>query len=795
MSVLKKIYRIFGFPLFIFILTESLFAGGIIKFTQWLIHEPIYAIFSLIIIFSYINIFYLFKPIIYKSIAIILSFCLLLIAFISHTKYQYRGDVVTTSDIFLLNEASDISSYLNSSLYIKLSIYLLIFLIISLLLIINKNPALTISKRIFLSVGSILILLTFVIWVGPYVKSEKQVTILPGKNSTGYIAGLISGIKNTNTKNDSVYSKSRITEIKNSLPSNSENKDFKPNVIMVLSEAFWDPTQVDTIKFAEDPLPFYHSLVKEYSSGEILSPVFGGSTANPEFESLTGLSTHFIDDPTPYVQSIKRPLDSLASIFKTYGYESSVVHSYHNWFYNRPNVYQNLGFDKFISGEFFNTPTMIGPFMDDKDLYDSVLREIQATENPNFIYTITMLNHGPYKSDRFEDKKTNPDIVSGELSKSSNEILNAYSHSLKYVDQALEKLINDLNGINEPTILVFFGDHLPLLGEDYAVYKELNFFNNSDTLLDYQRKFTTPIIVWNNFGAEKEDLGIQSTNFIGEYVLNLSEKQGNNIFSSLSQLRQKGITVIPEEQYYEDFLVNSTDFEDFRLLQYDVLFGKDYSETNPKQATLLKRGSSDLKIDSTTPSKIITGVKFYTSEGPSVLNIQGSGFIQESSFFDFIKGSQIYINNEPYDTIYSNENLISTVIPEELYNKPDEISIDVRITDTKGSVLSESNQLIIPILDQENITPIIKWAEPGNIIKHTPFNEVNGKSYLKLAGEGFTNDSKIFINNIPMESTIEDNGYIQCFVPNEFYNQPTVWTVNVRTGSKQSNELSLYVTD
>lgn len=795
MSILKKHHLSVFFPLIIFILAESLFAGGIIKFTQWLIHEPIYAILSFIIIFSSINIFYLFKPLIYKSIAIILSLFLIIIAFISHTKYQYRGDIVTPSDIFLLNEASDISSYLNSSLYIKLSLYLLIFLIVSLLLIINKNRPLNFPKRIFLSVGSIIILLTFVIWVGPYMKSEKQVTVLPGKNSTGYITGILSDFISTSNMNDSDYNKNRIAEINNALPINSENKEFKPNVIMVLSEAFWDPTQVDTIKFAEDPLPFFHSLAKNYSSGQILSPVFGGATANPEFESLTGLSTRFIDDPTPYVQSIKRPLDSLASIFKKYGYESSVIHSYHNWFYNRPNVYQYLGFDKFISGEFFNTPTMIGPFMDDKDLYDSVLREMKTTENPNFIYTITMLNHGPYKPDRFQDKKGITDIVSGELSESSSDILNAYSHSLKYVDQALEKLINDLNKINEPTILVFFGDHLPLLGEDYAVYKELNYFKDSDALLDYQRKFTTPIVVWNNFGAEKEDIGIQSTNFIGEYVLNLSEKQGNNIFSSLSQLRQKGVTVIPEEQYYEDFQVSSTDFENFKLLQYDVLFGKDYSKTNPKQTTLLKRGSSDLKIDSTNPSKIINDVKFNTSEGRSILNIQGSGFIPESPYFDFIKGSQIYIDNEPYDTIYSNENLISTTIPDKLYNNPGEIIIDVRITDTKGSVLSESNKITIPILDQKTIIPVIKWAEPGNIIKLTPFNEMNGRSYLRLAGEGFTNDSKIFINNIPMESTIEDNGYIQCFVPNELYNQSTVWEVSVRTAYKQSNELTLYVTD
>lgn len=214
MSVLKKMCHIFLFPLFIFILAESLFAGDIINFIQWLFNEPIYALLSLIIIFSSINIFCLFRPLLYKSIAIILSLFLLIIAFISHIKYQYRGDIVTPSDIFLLSEASDISIYLNTSLYIKLSVYILIFSIISLLFIISKNLTLIFSNRIFFSAGSIIILLTFVILVGPYMKSEKQVTNLPGKNSTGYITGLISNFISKSNMNDSDYNKNRITEIK-----------------------------------------------------------------------------------------------------------------------------------------------------------------------------------------------------------------------------------------------------------------------------------------------------------------------------------------------------------------------------------------------------------------------------------------------------------------------------------------------------------------------------------------------------------------------------------------------------
>ncbi len=128
----------------------------------------------------------------------------------------------------------------------------------------------------------------------------------------------------------------------------------KPNVIVVLSEAFWDPTILKDLSFDRDPIPFFHSLQQNYPGGWLLSPQFGGGTANVEFEVLTGLSTRFLPQGSiAYNQYITKGVDSMASILSRQGYTATAINPFHNWFFNSKNVYQNFGFSKFISGEFF----------------------------------------------------------------------------------------------------------------------------------------------------------------------------------------------------------------------------------------------------------------------------------------------------------------------------------------------------------------------------------------------------------------------------------------------------------
>lgn len=788
---MKRNYRIlsftFIFPLIILLLVEMIFFSGIKNLILWILHNPIDAILGYVLVLCTFNIFHFLNQKLYKGISIFLGFILVLFSFISHVKYQYRGDILTPSDIFLLNEGSNISNYLSSSIFGEAILYLCLFILFSICSIFITKKRSNPKQAIAVSILSLIFLLQLPLTINFILSAKENV---PSRNSYGLVTGLADNLySSSNTMESSEeYNKITIESILSNLHTEEVDTSFKPNVIIVLSEAFWDPSEVPNLQLKEDPLPFYHSIGKNYATGKVLSPVFGGATANPEFESLTGLSTRFIDQPTPYVQVVNKPIDSLASIFSRKGYKSSVIHSYHNWFYDRPKVYQQFGFDNFISGEFFTSPTMIGPFMDDKDLFNRLVKEMSSSSEPDFIYAISMLNHGPYGADRFKDL---PKVVEGDLTESTKRNLDIYAHSLTLVDQSLEQLITDLNKVKEPTILVYYGDHLPLLGENFDVYKELGYFDDDANYEEYVNKYTTPILIWNNYEEIKRDIGMISPNFIGSYVLEMSKTKGNALFQTLTSLRNKGITVIPEEKYYSNFNITDSSFDGYKLLQHDILFGANYSKiNNTENNKKLIMGSQPSVIDSA----------IYSTEN-STLTIRGNSFIPRSYYFDFIKGSQIYINNKPYDTKYLDDNTISTNVENELVKDTDSLKIDVRVIDTKGTTLSQSNSIMVDYdkLVSEEVKPFIKWAEPGEIRINEKFNESDGESHLSLAGEGFTEQSQIYINNIAMDSTLQDNGYISCIVPQELYTEPTVLNIEVKNTTKSStttsNKIILYVTN
>ncbi len=106
-------------------------------------------------------------------------------------------------------------------------------------------------------------------------------------------------------------------------PAYPVDSGFKPNVIFVMSEAFWDPTVLEGVSFTEDPIPYFHSLQQKETNGILLSRFMAG-TANTEFEVLTGLSTQFLPQGmVPYVQFVHKPLEALPTIFKRQGYEAT----------------------------------------------------------------------------------------------------------------------------------------------------------------------------------------------------------------------------------------------------------------------------------------------------------------------------------------------------------------------------------------------------------------------------------------------------------------------------------------
>ncbi|GMX65586.1 hypothetical protein Elgi_48570 [Paenibacillus elgii] len=321
-----------------------------------------------------------------------------------------------------------------------------------------------------------------------------------------------------------------------------------PNIIILLSEAFWDITQIKSLQFSEDPAPMFHALQEKFTHGTLLSPMFGGGTANVELEVLTGHSMRFFpEDSTPYEQYIKQPTASLASLLAGQGYKTTAISPFYHWFFNSSEVYKHLGFSRFISLEYFNPDEYVGPYIGDHAVVRRIIEESERNPGPDFIFANTMENHYHYWPGKF---KKNHIEVKSHMSNAVTGIAETYAQGLSGADRALQELVLHFSRLKEPTIIVFFGDHLPSL-EKLLVYKESNYISGEDDPDFLEKMHNTPVVIWSNYLPKetKEELHM-SPSFLGPYILNLAKRPGGPYMDFLSDLYQK-MPVLPPKTYYE----------------------------------------------------------------------------------------------------------------------------------------------------------------------------------------------------------------------------------------------------
>ena len=306
-----------------------------------------------------------------------------------------------------------------------------------------------------------------------------------------------------------------------------EKSEEKPNVIVIMSEAFWDPTKLENIEFSHDPIPNMHALAGEYTSGQIVSPVFGGTTCNPEFEVLTMNSMSFLkSSEIPYQQPeqyiAQNDTKTLPRQFKNNGYSTVAVHSYEKSFFNRDVIYPQIGFDQFIASEDMPDAWYEGYYIADDYFYDKVIEQIEQATDPLFLFGITMENHYEYFPGKFVWNEFTSH--SPMLSEEQCDYVNSYLQGVNNADRGLAKLLYYLQYSDKSTIVFFFGDHLPIIDKPaFDIYCALDFFSSDDsfewTTQDYKHMYSTPYLLWRNDKVEKQELGDFSPVYIGPLLL------------------------------------------------------------------------------------------------------------------------------------------------------------------------------------------------------------------------------------------------------------------------------------
>ncbi|SEJ62901.1 Phosphoglycerol transferase MdoB [Bhargavaea ginsengi] len=535
---------------------------------------------------------------------------ILFLAIMSYYKFEFLAEYLYPWDLFLYNNVINLLPNLYEEidvtrLIVLSGIILAILVAVIVFIRLRKPPRLVrFSKwsRAGMVVAGLLVLSAFVFYRSfPVIDEafEKRFGVFnqPWNQNNNY---KVNGFFVTflfNTQSAIVippqgYGEKKINRIADEImgaqtaeESGDNSQTEQPNIIMIMNEAFWDPTLLsEDITFSQDPMP----AVRKEQSGWLLSPEFGGGTANVEFEVLTGFTNTFIPSGSvPYQQYITQDLPALPAYLKGIGYKTLAVHPYPKWFWNRELVYGHLGFDDFIDIDRFDNPEYTGPYVSDAEVTQEIIRNIESTDEPLFTYAITMQNHTSYNAGRYEEEKISSQ--GGNLSDRMRNILDVYTQGVLDADAAFAELTAYLENSEEPTIVVFFGDHMPTLGLDYQVYKEAGYVPSGSGEAGWELEDTfnmrrTPLVFWNNFGAAQPEIETLSASFVAHHALDMAGIKKPPFYSFLKQMEgvmpgfTSDVKSAPDGSLY---LVTPDDVdplrEQYMQIQYDILFGDQYS--------------------------------------------------------------------------------------------------------------------------------------------------------------------------------------------------------------------------
>lgn len=382
------------------------------------------------------------------------------------------------------------------------------------------------------------------------------------------------------------YAKNTVQEIAKEFTSEKTPvTDNKPNIIIMMSEAFYDVNKLNVIKDGVDYIP----NIRKNQIGEVFVSQYGGGTANVEFEVITSMSmAAYENGTTPYNQYIRKEIPTLPRYLKSLGYETSGFHTHSSAFYNRKSNYSLFGFDNILFKEDLKKPEYSGYYVSDKTMTDLIINQLDSsTDKPQFVFALTMQNHLPYTKNRKGEIETKVD-----LSKESYNNLKNYTLGIHESDKQFLRLMEYINNSERPTVVYFFGDHLPNLGNNYGAYLESGYIivNSSYSWSDDETKrmFATPLISYSNFPIErKESFNRVSANYIAVQILNELNLNDHSypLYNFVEKLHEQ--YPIYTARYFENSQgkfqkgkVTDDWSKKYEMLQYDILLGKEYSLKN-----------------------------------------------------------------------------------------------------------------------------------------------------------------------------------------------------------------------
>ena len=531
------------------------------------------------------------------------SICLFAVT--NYYKFMLTGDNFYPWDLVQASNVSILVSYLKTPLP-KLYIFMILFIVVLIAVIAVSRIGMPVKW--FVRIPTAVFIIAVMLFS---VSTPLRVQTLLNKHElfledmalqqsnyryNGFTGATMVNLLSNNVTKPENYSQKTVNDLLSKYSYIPESEDFvKPDIIVILSESFWDIRNLPDTDFSIDPLQNFDAVAERNNcySGLFFTTGFGGGTVRPEFEMLSGITTDSLPGGAVPYQYIHSDFDCYVTNYKNLGYKATMLHPYLSSFYMRQQTYGYLGFDElYFTDELLAIqdvePSYSGQHISDDSVVDYIEYLLESNRNadvPSFIFGITMENHQPYPTkyepENIEVTVTNPNMTEDILNSTTQ-----YTQGVINADRALGKLIDYVDNRDHPTVVVFFGDHAPSLGANYAAYAQSGLVADTSYLTPEERRIiqSTPYMIYSNYDIPDNDIAMVKPgkgNDIASYnVLNaLATLIGSPQTPYMQFLRdyydtvnyyniRLNLTVTPEMTHY---------IENHQLLTYDRISGGKYS--------------------------------------------------------------------------------------------------------------------------------------------------------------------------------------------------------------------------
>ncbi len=370
-------------------------------------------------------------------------------------------------------------------------------------------------------------------------------------------------------------------------PKEVANREDYPNVIVIMNESWWntDNIQTDRITFSKDPMGPYKDLADRCSTGYLTSVVFGGGTVTPEIEFLTGLNAKYYRADSAYAQIQGRKIPSLVDYFNGLNYETVAIHPYYGRFYGRDVAYAAMEFDRVIFEEDMRYKDIYTRYISDESLAKQIIMEAERENGGSkFIWALSIGNHTRTLDYHVESVldfgyPITVTVNSADLSTEDYDTLINYVNGIYLANQAFSQLVDYFSGVDQPTVILMFGDHCPNFSAEVLKAFELNEADADGE--EMERLYSTPVILWSNFSGEKLNFSGESMYYLPQMLIDYAGLPDSDMTRILRYERSYFKTNSPKiVQSTAGVDLHECTMEQLRVLnhckavQYDILHGE-----------------------------------------------------------------------------------------------------------------------------------------------------------------------------------------------------------------------------